>query len=112
MGKRRGETVLPTEIVAENMARKCPAYGKECYKCQKKNHFAKMCRSESKQRQTPNKQVREIAADSNDDFVIDAVYCVENKLGKETEALAVVNILSNKVRVKLDTGAEVNVNAL
>jgi hypothetical protein len=30
-------------------ARKCPAYGKECHKCQKKNHFAKMCHSESKQ---------------------------------------------------------------
>jgi sRNA-binding protein len=40
---------------------------------------------------------------------MDAVYSVENKLGKETEALAVVNILYGKVRVKLDTGAEVNV---
>ena len=39
-----------------------------------------MCRSESKQGQAPNKRVREITADSNDDFVIDAVYGVENKL--------------------------------
>ena len=109
-----GETERPNGLACRNCgrkheARKCPAYGKECYKCQKKIHFAKMCRSESKQRQVPNKRVREIAADSNDDFVIDAVYCVENKLGKEKEALAVVNILSNKVRVKLDMAAEVNV---
>jgi hypothetical protein len=68
-----------------------------------------MCRSESKQGQAPNKRVREITADSNDDFVIDVVYSMENKLGKETEALALVNILYGKVRVKLDTGAEVNV---
>ena len=109
-----GETKRPDGLACRNCGRKhekrtCPAYGKECYKYQRKNHFAKMCRSESKQRQTPKKRVREIAADSNDNFVIDAVYGVENKLGKETEALAVVNILSNKVRVKLDTGAEVNV---
>ena len=68
-----------------------------------------MCRLESKQRQAPSKRVKEVTADSNHDFVIDAVYCVESKSGKETEALAVVNILSNKVRMKLDTGAEVNV---
>ena len=68
-----------------------------------------MCRLESKQRQAPSKRVKEITADSNHDFVIDAVYCVESKSGKETEALAVVNILSNTVRVKSDTGAEINV---
>ena len=79
-------------------------YGKECYKCQKKNHFVKMCRSESKQSQAPIKRVKEITGDSNDDFVIDPVYCVESELGI-VETLAVVNILSNKLRVKLDTGS-------
>ena len=28
--------------------RDCPAYGKECHKCGRKNHFSKMCKSESK----------------------------------------------------------------
>ena len=26
----------------------CPAFGKECHKCGHKNHFSKMCKSESK----------------------------------------------------------------
>lgn len=87
-------------------ARRCPAYGKECYRCQKKNHFGKMCRSDSKQSQRPNKEVKAIRADSSDDFVIDIV---ESQTVKETEATAVINILDGNVRVKLDTGAEVNV---
>ena len=60
-----------------------------------------MCRSESKQSQAPKKRVREITANQHTDFVVDAMYCVENKLGKEKEALAVINILFNTVRVKL-----------
>ena len=28
--------------------RDCPAYGKECHKCGHKNHFSKMCKSESR----------------------------------------------------------------
>lgn len=27
---------------------KCPAYGQACKKCEKKNHFAKMCRASNK----------------------------------------------------------------
>ena len=54
-------------------------------------------------------RVRGITAESNDDFVIEAVYGVDSNGGKDTEALAVVNILDCSVRVKLDTGAEVNV---
>ena len=34
---------LQHELVKE----KCPAYGKECTKCHKKNHFAKQCRTKS-----------------------------------------------------------------
>lgn len=64
---------------------------------------------ESKQNQAPNKRVREITKDQHDDFVIDAVYSVENKLRKETKAVAFVNTLDERVRVKLDKGAEVNV---
>ena len=30
---------------SSHQPKKCPAYGKECYKCHKKNHFSKLCRS-------------------------------------------------------------------
>ena len=56
-----------------------------------------------------HKRVKEIRADTNYDFVIDTVSILENCKSKETEALAVVNILDERVRIKLDTGAEVNV---
>ena len=59
--------------------RKCPAYGKECYKCQKRNHFAKMCRAETKQTRIPNKGVKEIRAESSDDFVIETVEILESQ---------------------------------
>ncbi|XP_028416269.1 uncharacterized protein K02A2.6-like [Dendronephthya gigantea] len=68
-----------------------------------------MCRSVPKQNEMSNRRVRGIAAHSNDDFVIEAVYGEENNVGKDKEALAVVNIWDGNVRVKLDTGAEVNV---
>ena len=54
-------------------ARKCPRYGKECYRCQKKNHFWKKCRSDPKQSRKPYKEVKTIRADLSDDFVIDSV---------------------------------------
>ena len=68
-----------------------------------------MCRTDLKQSRELHKRVKEIRADTNDDFVIDTVSILENCVSKGTEALAVVNILDERVRVKLDTGAEVNV---
>ena len=82
--------------------RKCPAYDKECHKCHKKNHFAKMCRSGQKQ----NKEVTLIEAE---DYVIESIQIHENTTPNEAEALVILTILEEKVLVKLDTGAEVNV---
>ena len=82
--------------------RKCPAYDKECHKCHKKNYFAKMCRSDQKQ----NKEVTLIEAE---DYVIESIQIHENTTPNEAEALVILTILEEKVLVKLDTGAEVNV---
>ena len=81
--------------------RKCPAYDKECHKCHK-NYFAKMCRSDQKQ----NKEVTLIEAE---DYVIESIQIHENTTPNEAEALVILTILEEKVLVKLDTGAEVNV---
>ena len=80
--------------------RECPAYGKECYKCHKKNHWASCCMSKSIH-ETTTKDEKEY------DYVIEAVE-TDDKASK-TEAFVVIEINKKKVRVKLDTGAEVNV---
>ena len=41
----------------QHQSRQCPAYGKFCKKCGKKNHFANVCRSSSQ------KQIKELEAD-------------------------------------------------
>ena len=52
--------------------KKCPAYGQICHKCQKRNHYAKMCLSNSK---GSAKQVDEYKLDNSDtdEFFIGAL---------------------------------------
>ncbi|XP_028417971.1 uncharacterized protein LOC114542680 [Dendronephthya gigantea] len=38
--------------------RQCKAYGAECYKCGKRNHFARMCKSIQSKRQEENQETR------------------------------------------------------
>ncbi len=59
-----------------------------------------MCRAETKQTRIPNKGVKEIRAESNDDFVIETVEILKSQTVNDTEALAVINIFNEKVRVK------------
>ena len=35
-------------VVIPQLPKQCPAYGKECFKCKKKNHFSKHCQSSDK----------------------------------------------------------------
>ena len=53
------------------------------------------------------KKIHEASTKSDDDFIIETVEGALKE--KSTEALAILNINNKKVKVKLDTGAEVNV---
>ena len=53
------------------------------------------------------KKVHKVSTKSDDDFVIKTVEAAVKE--KSTEALAILKINNKKVKVKLDTGAEVNV---
>ena len=68
-----------------------------------------MRRSDPKKSRKPYKEVKTTRADLSDDFVIDTVSFVNSQSAKETEATAIIKILNENVRVKLDTGAKVNV---
>ena len=78
--------------------RECPAYGQECHKCKKKNHWRSCCMT---------KKGHEASTKSDDDFMIETVEAALKE--KSTKALAILKINNKKVKVKLDTGAEVNV---
>ena len=78
--------------------RECPAYGQECHKCKKKNHWTSCCMT---------KKIHEASTKSDDNFVIETGEAALKE--KSTEALAILKINNKKVEVKLDAGAEVNV---
>ncbi|XP_044764622.1 uncharacterized protein K02A2.6-like isoform X2 [Coccinella septempunctata] len=106
---------------------KCPAFGKLCSLCKKKNHFASCCfkkRNNHKNVNDSMKNVNDIDiqyfSDSDDEFFIDNVdllYNCENakqidELGnnlRKFELLEDIIINGKLVYFKIDTGAECNV---
>ena len=82
----------------------CPAYGKNCHKCQKPNHFSKVCRSSRKQniqKQVNIVEERNSADDSEEsDFFV-------GYIGNEIIQEFTVN--KTKIPIKMDTGAACNV---
>lgn len=92
----------------------CPAFGKECYKCKKKNHFGIMCRKYN------NRQVNSLQQSGSDSenslYVgsIDNVGAGQTSLNISTIETWYTKLLINNVEVnfKLDTGAMVNILSL
>ena len=83
--------------------KKCPAYGTVCRNCNKKNHWSKCCKL--------RKEVKEISIEDDDTYVIETVANYDKKQCN-TEATVVLRIKDAKVRMKIDTGAEVDVMPL
>ena len=80
-------------------ARKCPAYGQECRKCKKLNHWASCCNT---------KFVQE-ASTSEETYLIEAVSSNTTEKINHKEATVILKINNKMVKAKIDTGAEVNV---
>lgn len=80
--------------------RQCPAYGKECNRCHKMNHYAKFCKSNN---------IDIINVDENGDSLF--IGRVENN--NNINALGWLETIKinkqHKLEVKLDTGAQCNV---
>ena len=106
----------------KHVTNKCPAMGQICKKCQKKNHFAKMCRSQSqsgswKPQDRKRMNALEQSEDEDDMFIgtlsvehekhISVMESAESESKEEkwTESL-IIN--SKIVTFKLDTGADCN----
>ncbi|CAI6377683.1 unnamed protein product [Macrosiphum euphorbiae] len=92
----------------QHPARNCPAFGKQCKKCAKPNHFANVCRS--------NKMVQEIADEECADeecAAINSLFGVSEIIVPQTHSIQQpwfeeIKVENNYIRFKLDTGSQVN----
>ena len=76
----------------------CPAFGQECRRCKKKNHWANCCTT---------KMISENTTEENHEYVIEVIKNTDQK--EQAEATTIMKMNGKSVKVKLDTGAEVNV---
>ena len=99
----------------------CPAFGKQCQKCDKLNHFAQVCRSNSNQQ----KRVHDIdssalqgacAYPDYDEYVDSPEYCIDTVSANSSSqppdrAFVLIDLGPNKtpVNFKIDTGSECNI---
>ena len=79
---------------------KCPAWGKTCSKCSKRNHFAIKCRN------SDDRNVHAVNEVDSDIESINTVHAVDNG---GHHIYGEVNIKDFPVRIQIDSGATVNV---
>lgn len=86
---------------------KCPAYGKSCKKCGKKNHFAVACKTQMKKGEHSINELNQGTATDydSDEIFVGALY--SNK--QEDVFTEVLSINGCKIKFQLDTGARCNV---
>ncbi|XP_042142891.1 uncharacterized protein K02A2.6-like [Ixodes scapularis] len=75
--------------------RKCPAFGKTCYACQGRKHFAASC----------NKQVSEVKHDDEGFDILDLGVC---GIEKERDWIVKAQLAEQVVSLKVDTGSQAN----
>ena len=92
----------------------CPAYGKQCHKCSKYNHFAKLCKSVKSVHEVTSEQT-DYDSDCYDDDTMDSffVHTVGLKSSSHSDQVFVkvsVGISNNSLEIdcKIDTGSQIN----
>uniref|UniRef100_A0A674EBM2 Gypsy retrotransposon integrase-like protein 1 n=1 Tax=Salmo trutta TaxID=8032 RepID=A0A674EBM2_SALTR len=88
-----------------------PAKGKQCTKCGKWNHFAKVCRAyRGKTVHTVSEDEMSIKESNDDELFIDSV-TQKSHISETEQAFADIEIgtQGTKLKFKLDTGAQVNI---
>ena len=93
---------------------RCPAYGAECLKCGKRNHFARVCRSKIPPERRPGKpHIQSIEEDENSDGDSPFVYTVNrNKRKDEKDWHVTIKVDHGHPTFKIDTGAQCNVMSI
>ncbi|CAI5671480.1 unnamed protein product [Oreochromis niloticus] len=80
----------------------CPAYGKRCNNCNKNNHYARCCKAQTLKQST----VHTVDEEDTEELYVAAV--TDNKTG-EKDWIMTLKVNDTLMKVKLDTGAQVNV---
>ena len=83
-----------------NGRKSCPAWGIECRKCGKKNHYAKKCKSTTKVRKIDNLS----GSESEDEYRVSAV---QQKTARGHTITVKVDEIP--LQVQIDSGADVNI---
>lgn len=96
--------------------RQCPAFGKECTKCKKPNHFAKVCQSKPGKNFPLAKSIDEIVPNSAADEVTNQGQYTTSDMGFEVTAddsprewFITARCGNQDIKLKVDTGATCNV---
>lgn len=84
----------------------CPAYKKQCRKCKKVGHFAKVCKFKNVEIVNKSDDSDKTNSDPNDSLYLDAVTLHVNTVYDWFEN---VDLSGRSVLMKLDTGAQCNV---
>ena len=84
----------------QHAQRRCPAWGKVCNKCHKKNHFAAMCRSKSR---TANEVETDEPTES------DAVFSIGGTRKAKSRSIKTVLIEGRALSMQLDSGSDATI---
>lgn len=98
---RKGATPQPCDRCGRSHPEgQCPARGKVCHGCKKKNHFSRMCR-----------RAQEVAADAvstdsdSEQFTLDAVTTIDDREGGKPW-MVTLRVKDTDLRFKIDSGAD------
>ena len=86
---------------------RCPAIGTECYKCGRRNHFARVCRTKAP-RGRPKLRELEYDSSSGEDLIVETIASESPQRDWHTT----IKLDEHNVRFKIDTGAQCNVLSL
>ena len=94
----------------------CPTYGKQCHKCSKYNHFAKVCKSSKSVHEISDEQCDQLdyESDNYDDDTLDNffVHTVDQNSSQPDQVFIEVSLgtqnCSRKIDCKADTGSQTN----
>lgn len=93
--------------------KKCPAYGKTCNNCKKRNHFASVCMSVKPQMTKPRKlNTVDVETDADDDHKLYVATLETVNTLQFDEWSETIYINNVPVEFQLDTGAKCNVISL
>lgn len=84
---------------------KCPAYGKECMKCGRYNHFANVCKTTGRQKSND----MSINAINNDNHETELVVYTLNNTNNHDKWFVNLTLGGTNVKFRMDSGADANV---